>query len=178
MPRSEHNNRYANLSSPFCSPLKIQPVKTIQIKSNQNRDILYQKYITKGMSAAQISKEFKCADTTIRRWLKKFGIPIRTNSESKIGGKNHNWKGGETLHEDGHVLVRSPDHPNVNANGYIRRSRLVMEKHLGRYLSPGEIVHHKNEDTSDDLIENLDLFPGTSEHVSFHWEGRRIKARF
>ncbi|GAI98986.1 unnamed protein product, partial [marine sediment metagenome] len=109
----------------------------------------------------------------VKQHRKKYRKKKRDNNKSKLAGGNHNWKGGETSHEDGHVLVRTPDHPNVNANGYIRRSRLVMEKHLGRYLSPGEIVHHKNEDASDDRIENLDLFPGTSEHVSFHWEERR-----
>ena len=108
----------------------------------------------------------------IKQYRKKYRKKIRDNNKPKLCGGNHNWKGGETIHEDGHVLVRSPDHPNVNANGYIRRSRLVMEKHLGRYLEPGEIVHH-HKDKDDDRIENLRLFPGASEHVSFHHKQRR-----
>ncbi|MBA7545078.1 hypothetical protein ES705_37441 [subsurface metagenome] len=46
-----------------------------------------------------------------------------------------------------------------------------MEKHLGRYLRPEEIVHHDKE-KDDDRIENLKLFATVSEHVSFHWQER------
>jgi len=100
--------------------------------------------------------------------------PVNSKSLSRFAENNSNWIGGETIHEDGHVLVRSPNHPHVNANGYVLRSRLVMEKHLGRYLELGEIVHH-DKDKDDDRIENLKLFPGLSEHMSFHWQIRRLK---
>ena len=146
-----------------------------------DKAILYQKYIVEGTSVAKLSREFKRAEKTIRDFLKKHRIPIRNNSESKLGDKNHQWKGGETLHQDGHVLVKTPNHPHANKNGYVLRSRLVMEKHLGRYLEPGEIVHHKNEKKDDDQIENLRLFPSVGEHVSFHHEirfSRRSKPRF
>lgn len=143
-----------------------------------NKSILYQKYIIEGTSVAMLSKKFRRAEKTIRDFLKRFDIPIRNNSESKLGDKNHQWKGGETVHEDGHVLVRSPGHPHVNKNGYVLRSRLVMEKHLGRHLEFGEIVHHKNEDKTDDRIENLRLFPSVGEHVSFHHQEKNRKPRF
>lgn len=103
--------------------------------------------------------------------------PVIDKSRLRFGEKNSNWKGGQTIHEDGHILVRSPNHPHVNANGYVLRSRLVMEEHLGRYLEPGEIVHH-HKDKDDDRIENLKLFPSISEHMSFHWQERRLRKRF
>jgi len=116
---------------------------------------------------------------TIRKWLKKYKIPLRAKSKAQIGKKNpmsgtrkcrennSNWKGGETMDKDGHVLVRTPDHPHVNKNGYVLRSHLVMEKILDRYLELGEIVHHEN-DNADDRPENLILFPSQSEHMSYH----------
>jgi len=61
----------------------------------------------------------------------------------------------------GYVLVY-PDnakHPTTN-NGRILEHRLVMEKHLGRYLKPGETIHHKNGIRSDNRIENLELWVG------------------
>ncbi len=153
---------------------RLKPARTDKsyLYRQLNKSILYQKYIIEENSIAMLSKKFKRAEKTIRSFLKKHEIPIRDNSKSKLGDKNHNWKGGETMQKDGHVLVKRLSHPHANKNGYVLRSRLVMEKHLGRYLKPGEIVHH-HKDKDDDRIENLKLFPSISEHMSFHWQERR-----
>jgi hypothetical protein len=45
---------------------------------------------------------------------------------------------------------------------------------LGRKLSPNEVVHHKNEDYTDDRIENLEVMT-RSEHMKLHRTGRRFK---
>jgi len=43
-----------------------------------------------------------------------------------------------------------------------------MEKHIGRYLTPEEVVHHINEIKTDNRIENLMLFKNANEHTKFH----------
>lgn len=66
--------------------------------------------------------------------------------------------------KDGYVIVPVPEgHPmgaGKKYRGYMREHRLVMERHLGRYLSPGETVHHINGDRMDNRIENLELRQG------------------
>ena len=75
------------------------------------------------------------------------------------------WKGGIT-ERNGRIYVRMPKHPRAN-NGYVRRSHLVMEKKLGRYLKPWEIVHHKDENKSNDSASNLEVLT-LAEHIKIH----------
>jgi hypothetical protein len=43
-----------------------------------------------------------------------------------------------------------------------------MEKHLGRPLPRGAIVHHRNERKYDNRIENLLLMRDEDDHLSLH----------
>lgn len=55
----------------------------------------------------------------------------------------------------GYVLLYRPEHPHRNSQGYVHEHRLEMEKYLGRYLDPSEIVHHKDADKMNNDIGNL-----------------------
>ena len=105
----------------------------------------------------------------IRRWHfhPSKDIPTYIKGHQQYGNKR-GWKNGE-VYQNGYVLSYAPDHPNANAQGkgYVRRSRLVMEEYLDRYLEPEEIVHHLNHKRDDDRIENLELMTN-SEHLSLH----------
>lgn len=85
------------------------------------------------------------------------------------------WKGGE-VKMLGYVFVKVKDHPYANDEGYVKRSRLVMEKFLGRYLTPEETIHHINENREDDRIENLRLCSCNSEHLRIkHSRNKKIR---
>lgn len=57
---------------------------------------------------------------------------------------------------------------------WIRQHRWVMEQYLGRPLSRREIPHHKNEDKTDNRIENLEL-KEYGEHTTYHTKGKGKK---
>lgn len=81
-----------------------------------------------------------------------------------LSGENHPmWKGGRCV-VNGYVWVYQPDHPHAKSQGYVLEHRLVMEKAIGRYLDPAEVVHHKNDDTQDNRLENLQLYASNAEH--------------
>ena len=72
---------------------------------------------------------------------------------------------------NGYVRLLRPEHPFHDNRGYVKEHRLVMEEYLGRYLTKDEIVHHINEDPSDNRIENLQLMT-RAEHVKLHTHWR------
>lgn len=100
----------------------------------------------------------------------------KTHSEEfsiKRSGKNHHWwKSGKRKRIGGYIEIKSKSHPMANCSGYVFEHRLIMEKKLGRYLMPTEVVHHINHKTDDNRIENLMLFPSNVEHKKFHKKER------
>lgn len=94
------------------------------------------------------------------------------NRTGKLADKSANWKGGKHIH-NGYVLVYTPNHPHKVMRFYVREHRLVMEKHIGRYLEPKEVVHHINGNKADNRIENLKLFVKNSDHLNYHKSLRR-----
>ena len=82
--------------------------------------------------------------------------------------KNYFWNGGRMTDDDGYILVKKPDHPHANNNGYVREHRLRMEKKLGRYLTRREVVHHKDLDRSNNELSNLELHASNGDHLREH----------
>lgn len=94
-----------------------------------------------------------------------------------LSGPGHPlWRGGRRITDAGYVLLWAPEHPGAR-NGYIREHRLIMERHLGRALWPGEVVHHENGDTEDNRIENLRLFATHAEHKRHEIAARNRDAK-
>jgi hypothetical protein len=92
---------------------------------------------------------------------RRFEDPVQ---REKYQNQNHPaWKGGMTMHTDGYILVRLPNHPE-SVNGYVREHHLVWERHNGRPVPPGHVVHHKDGNRTNNNIENLQLMM-TGEHI-------------
>ncbi len=101
-----------------------------------------------------------------------------TGSDNPMYGKRKElsprWRGGRKIRKDGYVLIVAPDdHPHPAdhhlASGlkYILEHRYVMEQHIGRYLEPDEVVHHIDENPSNNDISNLRLYSSQSDHVRY-----------
>ncbi len=83
----------------------------------------------------------------------------RCQSCKQRGELSFRWRGGRSIDPKGYVVLSGyQGHPNARVGGQIPEHILVMAQHLGRPLVPGENVHHKNGDRSDNRIENLELW--------------------
>ena len=60
-----------------------------------------------------------------------------------------------------------PEHPKCTKHGYVLEHRIVVENHLGRLLTPYEVVHHKNENKKDNRLDNLEV-KSKSNHSKEH----------
>ena len=79
-----------------------------------------------------------------------------------FGPDNPRWRGGRKWRRNsprGYVYISAPGHPRGRNNfGRVFEHVIVMESVLGRYLLPGETVHHRNGLRADNRPENLELW--------------------
>lgn len=67
-----------------------------------------------------------------------------------------------------YALVQEPGHAKATYYGNVYEHILVMERHIGRPLPPGSVVHHRNRKRDDNRIENLLLMRNQDDHLALH----------
>jgi len=128
-------------------------------------DQMQEWYEKDGLTMQQIGDRLGESAKLIWKIAKKKGWQTRRTGP-KSGAGHPDWKGGRIVDKSGYVLLHIPEHPNSNSNGYVREHRVVMETVIGRLLTKDEVVHHKNDDKSDNRPENLHLFATNGEHLA------------
>lgn len=123
------------------------------------------------LSTREMAAELGCSDESVRKWMIHHNIP-RLAPKARPE-KNVFWRGGYIVDKHGYLLRKSPDHPRRSRNGYVRVHRLVMEDHLDRYLTPREVVDHRDGDTSNNRLSNLTLYPTNADHLAATLAGRK-----
>jgi hypothetical protein len=106
-----------------------------------------------------------CANAIKSAWLK----------ENQFRDKNPAWKGG-IRQRNGYIQLLQPSHPFCDNKGYVFEHRLIVEKKIGRYLNPKEIVHHKNGIKTDNRPSNLEIMKQSahmSMHIKEYWKEKR-----
>jgi hypothetical protein len=89
--------------------------------------------------------------------------PHSLGNLGKRGVHAPNWKGGLNLDGSGHARIY-----DVELQRYVRRSHLVwLEHHPGDTIPRGYVIHHRDGDKLNDVIENLEKLP-LAEHVARH----------
>lgn len=120
----------------------------------------------------RLGREYRPSAKVVNKVAKRHGFVMR-NRGYQSGAKHHLWKGGRTTDKAGYVLVWAPDHPFANRAGYVREHRLVAEEKLGRLLLPTEVVHHIDDDPSNNSPENLVVFESNGQHLAATRKGRK-----
>lgn len=77
--------------------------------------------------------------------LTKHDHPSIMKISQKVSGENSpRWNGGEYISQHGYRFIRDLSHPKADKDGYVLEHRVVMEYILGRPLTDGEVVHHRD----------------------------------
>ncbi len=146
----------------------------------RDKEWLKEEYHVKGRSTRQIAVEIGATPGAVHSAIRWLGFPLRKSRVGlglrfpggRFGEDASNWRGGrrKSGERGRYVAIYSPDHPLADRNGYVMEHRLVIEKSIGRYLTRIETVHHKNGDTQDNRLENLELMSSRKDHARAHFD--------
>lgn len=97
------------------------------------------------------------------------------------GDKAPNWKGGvrtQVFKKYGlkYIGIYKPNHPNCNSHKLVSKHVLIVESILGKYLPKGTVIHHVNNDGSDNVNSNLVVCQDGSYHQILHQRQIALRA--
>lgn len=125
-----------------------------------------------------------CSMECLRKLRAEIYLGENNPNYGNRGSKNPIWKSDTKVSPYGYILVRCPDHPFANCDGFVFEHRLVAEKYLlteensvivdgTRYLSPKYDVHHIDFNRQNNDVSNL-LVITKGDHMKLHHQLRKL----
>jgi hypothetical protein len=109
------------------------------------------------------------------KWGRNVSYVRGHSNKGRYGSESPCWRGGRSLDSRGYWNIRVEGHPRATRLGsYVKEHIVIMEKHLGRFMDPREVIHHKNGIVTDNRIENLQLV-NPADHNRIHKKGKTWK---
>lgn len=122
-----------------------------------------------GLSISEIARRVGTNNTRVREFLKQHNFERKPFVQTMKN--NSNWKGGRKV-DGGYVYLKMPGHHLADSHGYVPEHRLVMEEKLGRPLTREEVVHHVDDDGTNNEPDNLRLYPNNAAHLADTLKGK------
>lgn len=69
---------------------------------------------------------------------------------------------------NGYKMLYMPEHHRADSTGCVYEHVVVAEQKIGRQLAENEVVHHIDENKSNNSPENLMVFANIAEHTAYH----------
>ena len=92
-----------------------------------------------------------------------------TKRRMSIAGKGNPHNTPKRRIDNGYVRLYKPDHPMSDKSGYLLEHRFIMSEYLSRVLDSEELVHHIDQNTMNNSIENLKI-TNRCEHIGIHFD--------
>lgn len=151
------------IQQPESAPFPISKEEVIELYYNQQQDLTY---------IAQITKSSR---QRVARWMEFWGLKRRSCIEACVMKRKQkgqergpNWRGGRWYQKGlGQWKVYAPYHPKCSHNGCYFEHLILAETKLNRFLKDDEIVHHLDNDSSNNDINNLSVMT-KSQHLILH----------
>lgn len=129
-------------------------------------------------SSTEIAALVGANPRSVRKLMLRLDLPRRGEGAAP-GSLNHQFVSGRRIDPDGYALVTvESDHPYARKRSgrktkLMFEHRVVIEKKLGRYLRPEEVVDHDDGLHLHNAPDNLRLFPTNADHLRETLAGRR-----